>query len=225
MSEPRPEFICPITYELMFEPVQCAFGHNYEREAIEKWYRDHNTSPVSGRAVPHKYLTPNIYLRNEICEWRAKNNIPDPEPKPAGIFVENLSPSSINVLHDELPPPPPLRVNRTMPIRSNVVRFQRLSPSTAYIPSVASFVSHELISMLGQMQSGGMRGIDELMVPSVVSGIPISQRGHGYCFLRRRYQESQRIGTGYINVKVLREGCGVCAYCINQNITNNNNNG
>ena len=41
----RDEFSCPITRELMRDPVIAADGHTYDREAIEMWLRNHNTSP------------------------------------------------------------------------------------------------------------------------------------------------------------------------------------
>lgn len=34
----RDEFLCPITFELMIDPVIASDGHTYERSAIEKWY-------------------------------------------------------------------------------------------------------------------------------------------------------------------------------------------
>jgi hypothetical protein len=39
-------FVCPITMEVMRDPVIAADGHTYEREAIENWLRrGHRTSP------------------------------------------------------------------------------------------------------------------------------------------------------------------------------------
>ena len=35
------EFLCPITCELMEEPVTIADGHSYERVAIERWLQVH----------------------------------------------------------------------------------------------------------------------------------------------------------------------------------------
>ena len=51
--------ICPITQEIMEDPVVCADGHSYERGSIERWLAAHGTSPLTGRALPHKALTPN----------------------------------------------------------------------------------------------------------------------------------------------------------------------
>jgi hypothetical protein len=45
----RDEFLCPITYELLREPVVASDGHTYEKAAIEKWLRSNRTSPRSGQ--------------------------------------------------------------------------------------------------------------------------------------------------------------------------------
>jgi len=63
-----PAFICPITQELMEEPVVTQDGQTYERHAIEYWLRDHDTSPLTGQPLAHKELTANIVLRSMIRE-------------------------------------------------------------------------------------------------------------------------------------------------------------
>ena len=66
-----PSFLCPITMDLMREPVTCADGHSYERAAIERWLeKGHRTSPSTGAELPHKTLTPNHTMRKTIEEWR-----------------------------------------------------------------------------------------------------------------------------------------------------------
>lgn len=67
--EPPHHFICPITHEVMVDPVVCAFGHSYERAAIECWLATHNITPVTNTDLPTKVLTPNHALRNMIQEW------------------------------------------------------------------------------------------------------------------------------------------------------------
>lgn len=47
----RDEFLCPITYELLREPVVASDGHTYEKAAIEKWLRSNRTSPRSGQSM------------------------------------------------------------------------------------------------------------------------------------------------------------------------------
>ena len=43
-------------------------GHTYEREAIETWFRRHDTSPMT-RAVIPPTLVPNVMARGLIASW------------------------------------------------------------------------------------------------------------------------------------------------------------
>lgn len=61
----RDEFLCPITYELMREPVVAMDGHTYEKHAIEKWLKSNHTSPRSGEAM-EATIIPNINLKKLI---------------------------------------------------------------------------------------------------------------------------------------------------------------
>jgi TPR repeat protein len=67
---------CPITTELMQDPVVVADGRSYERTAIEEWFRKgHSTSPMTNEKLPHRTLIPNINLRNLIQDFIAKRPI------------------------------------------------------------------------------------------------------------------------------------------------------
>ena len=39
---------CPISMEIMRDPVIAADGHTYERADIELWFANNNTSPKTG---------------------------------------------------------------------------------------------------------------------------------------------------------------------------------
>ena len=67
-----PSFLCPITDEIMVDPVICSDGHSYERSAIEDWLRCHDRSPQTNAPLSNKDLTPNHALRNAIEEWNKK---------------------------------------------------------------------------------------------------------------------------------------------------------
>ena len=53
----------------MHDPVTTADGQVYEREAIETWLQDHNTSPLTGKVLTHTELTPSPALRSKIERW------------------------------------------------------------------------------------------------------------------------------------------------------------
>ena len=69
MPERPKRHVCSLTHEAMIDPVIDALGNTYERAAIERWLRGHNTSPLTGAVLPHKELTPNIVLKSIIQEW------------------------------------------------------------------------------------------------------------------------------------------------------------
>ena len=62
-------FQCPLTMEVMTDPVITADGQTYERTEIEKWFALGNrTSPLTGEELPSTNLLPNIALRTVIRE-------------------------------------------------------------------------------------------------------------------------------------------------------------
>ena len=61
-----PQFLCPITGELMREPVTTADGHVFERSAIERWLATHSTSPMTGMPLEHTKLAPAHAIRQLI---------------------------------------------------------------------------------------------------------------------------------------------------------------
>ena len=53
------EVLCPLTHELMVDPVITALGQTYERAMIERWLEKRDTDPLTGEKLPHKALVPN----------------------------------------------------------------------------------------------------------------------------------------------------------------------
>ncbi|CAF0788659.1 unnamed protein product [Adineta steineri] len=70
MTSPSETFLCPITHELMVDPVIDPDGNSYERHAIEDWLRQNNTSPITRAHLPATELRPNRALKLAIDEYR-----------------------------------------------------------------------------------------------------------------------------------------------------------
>eukprot|EP01062_Namystynia_karyoxenos_P056187 TRINITY_DN47152_c0_g1_i1.p1 TRINITY_DN47152_c0_g1~~TRINITY_DN47152_c0_g1_i1.p1 ORF type:complete len:645 (+),score=206.88 TRINITY_DN47152_c0_g1_i1:94-1935(+) len=61
------EFLCPITKEVMTDPVVAQDGYTYERAAIVRWFAEGNsTSPHTGAPLPGHLLIPNHAIRAQI---------------------------------------------------------------------------------------------------------------------------------------------------------------
>jgi len=64
-----PEFLCPITRDLMVDPVCTADGQTYEKAAISRWLETRRVSPVTNSRLTDLTLTPNRPLRSLIEDY------------------------------------------------------------------------------------------------------------------------------------------------------------
>ena len=71
ISKELQAFNCPITQDIMNDPVTCMDGHTYEKEAIQRWFAKHDTSPLTGAKLPSKHLIPNFALKSAINELKS----------------------------------------------------------------------------------------------------------------------------------------------------------
>ncbi len=61
-------YLCPITMELMYDPVMNESGNTYERVNILKWIKDKDTDPVTNVKLKNKDLISNNILKSIINE-------------------------------------------------------------------------------------------------------------------------------------------------------------
>ena len=80
------EFRCPISLDLMKDPVIVASGHTYDRNSIAQWINSgHHTCPKSGKRLIHTSLIRNYALKSLVHQWCQDNNVP---------LIENSTSSS-----------------------------------------------------------------------------------------------------------------------------------
>ena len=82
-------FICPISLDIMKDPVIAVSGITYDRESIDKWLEKVSSCPVTKQPLPSDSdLTPNHTLRRLIQHWCVENatlgvvRIPTPRVPP-----------------------------------------------------------------------------------------------------------------------------------------------
>lgn len=70
------DFRCPISFELMTDPVIIPTGQTYDRASIQKWLKSGNLScPKTGEKLTSTDLVPNTSLRNLIQQFCAEYGI------------------------------------------------------------------------------------------------------------------------------------------------------
>ena len=65
---------CPISMDIMVDPVITTLGQTYERSYIEEWFKAHTTDPLSNESIPKK-LVPNISLKKAIEAFKTRNDV------------------------------------------------------------------------------------------------------------------------------------------------------
>ncbi|KZV25725.1 hypothetical protein F511_04786 [Dorcoceras hygrometricum] len=74
------EFKCPLSKELMRDPVFIASGQTYDRPFIQKWLKSGNrTCPITEQVLSHTMLTPNHLIRDMIAQWCKDHGIRLPD--------------------------------------------------------------------------------------------------------------------------------------------------
>ncbi|KAJ4845382.1 hypothetical protein Tsubulata_037306 [Turnera subulata] len=70
------DFRCPISLELMTDPVTVSTGQTYDRSSIQKWLKAGNTiCPKTGERLTSTELVPNTTLRKLIQHFCAENGV------------------------------------------------------------------------------------------------------------------------------------------------------
>lgn len=96
-------FICPLSLELMLDPVIVASGQTYERPSIQKWL-DHGLTvcPKTRQRLTHTSLITNYTVKAMIANWCEENNVKLPSNSESNNSVHTKSPSD-NLLPQDIP--------------------------------------------------------------------------------------------------------------------------
>lgn len=73
-NDERPEFRCPITLDIMQNPVIATDGHTYERSAIIQALTVRQVSPLTRQPMTAASLRSNHALRAEIEKWQQSHS-------------------------------------------------------------------------------------------------------------------------------------------------------
>ncbi|XP_071935220.1 U-box domain-containing protein 17-like [Coffea arabica] len=95
------DFCCPISLDLMRDPVIISTGQTYDRSSISRWMEEgHCTCPKTGQMLVHTKLVPNRALRNLIMQWCSAHGFPCDPPEhgdPCCDIIAATSPSKATV--------------------------------------------------------------------------------------------------------------------------------
>ncbi|XP_077227801.1 U-box domain-containing protein 17-like [Tasmannia lanceolata] len=89
------DFCCPISLDLMRDPVIISTGQTYDRASIAQWIEEgHCSCPKTGQMLNHARMIPNRALRNLISQWCSAHGITFDLPESADPSTETVSPAA-----------------------------------------------------------------------------------------------------------------------------------
>jgi serine/threonine protein kinase len=80
---------CPLTMDIMANPVVASDGRSYDRGALEQWLQEHNTSPITREPIS-QVVYPNRAMKDIIVEFQCQ--------QPLAIGAELLTLNAPEVL-------------------------------------------------------------------------------------------------------------------------------
>ncbi|XVF06678.1 hypothetical protein REPUB_Repub06bG0070900 [Reevesia pubescens] len=94
-----PDFRCPISMEVMKDPVTIHTGVSYERKNIEKWFHAYNkkTCPTTMQSLQSLDMTPNHTLKRLILEWQKQHKLISPSHPSIKSLLSTLESSPFKV--------------------------------------------------------------------------------------------------------------------------------
>ncbi|KAH7294867.1 hypothetical protein KP509_27G022700 [Ceratopteris richardii] len=93
------DFRCPLSLELMSDPVIVASGQTYERAYIQQWLDEGNTTcPKSRQTLTNLNLFSNYTVKALIESWCEQNGVPLVEPSKRLLSPSRTSPVHIDIV-------------------------------------------------------------------------------------------------------------------------------
>ncbi|KAH0729016.1 hypothetical protein KY289_000204 [Solanum tuberosum] len=172
-----PYFICPISLEMMKDPVTISTGITYDRENIEKWIfsAKNNTCPATKQSLTCIELTPNVTLRRFIQSWctiNASHGIERfPTPKPPVS-----KPQIIKLLKEAKSPKMQMKsLKRLRSIASENDANKRCMESAGAMEFLASIINTNNSNEVFEEEDGFMSTKDEAL--SILYQLKLSENG------------------------------------------------
>jgi hypothetical protein len=70
-EHPPQELCCPISEDLFEDPVLLIeSGQTYDRKSLERWFKERNTCPLTGKTLKSTQTVPNFAVKGLVDAWR-----------------------------------------------------------------------------------------------------------------------------------------------------------
>ena len=148
------EYLCPITLELMKDPVILEDGHVYEKTAIQIWFKKNNTNPLTKKVVNRNTLISCHAIRNMIQDFIKTHTESSPalaQPTSAHKHTTVDASTQTDDIHNNIIPVPVTKIKGHKPKREpseyNMFVKERMS---VYRQRCPSELPKDIMKKIGQ---------------------------------------------------------------------------
>ena len=120
------EFVCPLTLQLMTDPVVTRYGQSYERSAIVEWIAKGKDCPMTRQPLSLGGIITNHALRAKIRHWQVQNELP--------IVLISHDPSSLGMFGYFMIPKKEEETERSSADGEEEITVREVSPNSAAQP-------------------------------------------------------------------------------------------
>ena len=202
MAKAAPEsFLCPVALKLMRDPVTNSVGSTYDRKAIEWWWQNHDTDPLTMETISDKYLVPNRALKDAIDQW--KRGFKSIGKKPAAI---NRISSAQSAMSRQSSGQRSGRLSSSGRI-SNPMQRSVSAPSSAGTNPASRVHFDDTPSTIYATRGASNQSLDESLGPSIVAETQESVMELGeefYDTLKVVFLGNNKMGTTSVAKKLVR---------------------
>ncbi|CAL9043438.1 unnamed protein product [Musa banksii] len=169
-------FLCPISLEIIRDPVTLPTGITFDRDSIERWILDakHSTCPVTRRPLPDCELTPNHTLRRLIQAWCALHS-----PSGVEMFPTPRTPVGERQIAEllEAAMAPQSRLTSLRKLKAVVSESHRNKRYVETTPGVIDFAAFVIVNYASNSveDEEETRACDEALI--ILQTLEISQEG------------------------------------------------
>lgn len=162
-EEPPHLFLCPISMELMDDPVTVSTGVTYDRRSIERWIFGcgRATCPATMQPLANLELTPNHTLKRVIGSW-----LDDRGGSPSTSASSSPSTSSLSSPAHELATPLS-RVLEAERLRSALAGLEETPFKVTALKSMRACMAGDVAMQCEFVSSGGIQAVARVMAQAL----------------------------------------------------------
>ncbi|KAF8729195.1 hypothetical protein HU200_017779 [Digitaria exilis] len=162
MDEPPHLFLCPISMELMDDPVTVSTGVTYDRRSIEQWIFGYGraTCPATMQPLANLDLTPNHTLKRVIDSWLDRGS-------PSTSSSSSPSTSSFPSPAHDLLPTPLSRMLEAERLRSALANLEETPFKVTALKTIRAHIAGDVAGQCEFVSSGGIQVVSRVMAEAL----------------------------------------------------------